>query len=71
MVRKIFDRKVVVDVSIVVGVFLVFYIFFWIVNSCCYFIKDILIMVVKIINVIYFVSFMVNLIIYFICKQVF
>lgn len=68
MVRKIFDRKVVVDVSIVVGVFLVFYIFFWIVNSCCYFIKDILIMVVKIINVIYFVSFMVNLIIYFICK---
>lgn len=69
--RKIFDRKAAVDVSIVVGAFLAFYIRLWIVNSCRHFIKDIPIMAVKITNAIYLVSSMANPIIYSIRKQAF
>lgn len=69
--RKIFDRKAAVDVSIVVGAFLAFYIPLWIVNSCRHFIKDIPIMAVKITNAIYLVSSMANPIIYSIRKQAF
>ena len=69
--RKIFDRKAAVDVSIVVGAFLAFYIPLWIVNSCRHFIKDIPIMAVKITTAIYLVSSMANPIIYSIRKKAF
>ena len=69
--RKIFDRKAAVDVSIVIGAFLAFYIPLWIVNICRKFVKDVPLLAVKITNAIYLVSSMANPIIYSIRKQAF
>lgn len=71
MARKIFDRKAAVDVSIVVGAFLGFYIPIWVVNICRQFVEDVPMLVVKIAKAIYLVSSMANPIIYSLRKQAF